>query len=354
MKWLMLLALTCGPLLAQSDLVLPWVTNNSTFRGTIVVNNLGDTEASLTMVATRASNASDTELTETITTSVSAFGQLLSAAGDLFTTLGEGSAYSVRITTDGDIRAAYVNTSTLSQSGSSPSQANASAISEAASTLLFNRMNIGTGFSSVVLYNTAAAAQDVTIYAYQGGQRFETTMNVGANAPAAATVESLFPDLTGDMFVVANGTSDILGTAFIFNEFEFLEPAMTQAQAISSAPNPDGGGGGGTTVSFIDQIVPIIEDGCGRGSCHLNGSAQRGLALDSNVFIENTVNVSNFSGNGTLIIPGNADDSYLYRKLLAPGDASYSGVQMPSLGPKTSDSDLALIRTWITEGANNN
>jgi hypothetical protein len=55
---------------------------------------------------------------------------------------------------------------------------------------------------------------------------------------------------------------------------------------------------------------------------------------------------------GTLVVPGNPDASYLYQKLTNPSPCS--GSQMPRtdlLPDPLPDCVIALIRTWIEEGA---
>jgi len=63
------------------------------------------------------------------------------------------------------------------------------------------------------------------------------------------------------------------------------------------------------------------------------------------------VNETSGCQSQTLVIPGDADNSYLYKKLIGTHEC---GVLMPKNQGSLSDSNLTKIRTWIEEGALNN
>ena len=356
MKTKILLALLfCATLAqAQTDLVYPWVTNNSLFRSKLVVNNLGDQTATVTLTASRQSgNSPDTE---TQSLDVGPFNQVVIDANNLFTTLGEGSGYTVRLTSDAsNITGGFVITGTDSPSGSSPSQANVFAASDASNIVLFNFLSISSdGFSSPVVVNMGASSATVTFRAFQDGLEVANTQqSLDAGRPLALLSSDLFIGISGDIYVVAESDQPILGVAFIFNTSR--EPSMANAVSISSVPNPDGGGGG-DPVSFMGQVQPIFNNSCGNGLCHLNGQAANGLNLDASNSYDNIVsvpaNAPGFSLN--LIEPGSPENSYLYRKLLNSSDADYFGGRMPANRPALAESNIQLIRDWITQGAQNN
>ncbi len=97
----------------------------------------------------------------------------------------------------------------------------------------------------------------------------------------------------------------------------------------------------GGTVSFSGTILPIFTQyGC--ASCHGGTS---GLTVTS-------VSLLLAGGlHGPAITPGDAANSILYRKLQA---SPPFGTRMPQGGPYLPDSTMAVIATWINEGARNN
>lgn len=125
-------------------------------------------------------------------------------------------------------------------------------------------------------------------------------------------------------------------------------------------PNPGGGNGntGGRTIkenpSFSSDVVEIfVRRGCTDGACH--GGGQGGLTLSSTASVSytNLVNVSSPTSGEIRVIPGDAQNSYLVKKLegrQAPGQ----GARMPLGGSPLDDTDLANIRRWIDQGAQNN
>ena len=142
------------------------------------------------------------------------------------------------------------------------------------------------------------------------------------------------------------------------------------AGCAGSGPGGGGGGGGGgkcktpppATVSYSMNIQPIYNRSCATSSaCHVGPTAGQGLQLTEGVSYGATVNVPSTEMPKLLLVkPGNADDSYLVRKI--EGGPNISGLQMPQGCPGTpsggavclSADDIAAIRTWVTECAQNN
>lgn len=98
---------------------------------------------------------------------------------------------------------------------------------------------------------------------------------------------------------------------------------------------------GPATVSFAADVAPIISGSCGTTRCHsaspytfLMGSTRCATAV-----------------NPRLAVPGNADDSYAIAKL--EGASTICGSAMPA-ARRLSAAQIAIIRTWINEGALNN
>ncbi len=116
----------------------------------------------------------------------------------------------------------------------------------------------------------------------------------------------------------------------------------------------DNGGGGPPTPkadpSFSADIVPIFSSGgCTAGGCH-GPPVQAGLNLASAPYTA-LVNVPSSEVSGEIrVIPGNADGSWLVKKL--EGRQTF-GDRMP-LGGQLDEVDLANIKNWINQGAKNN
>ena len=97
-------------------------------------------------------------------------------------------------------------------------------------------------------------------------------------------------------------------------------------------------GNGNTSISFQRDIQPLFVSECIR--CH--GGAG-GLLLDT---YEGLIDGGD---SGALVVPGDPDASLLIGRL----DGSV-GDQMPLMAPALSANEIAVIRTWIAEGAQNN
>lgn len=128
-------------------------------------------------------------------------------------------------------------------------------------------------------------------------------------------------------------------------------------EGLDDNGSPVGGGGGsggeppppGESVTLSKLQSDIFTPQC--ATCHAGGSAPRGLRLDS---VENSftflVNIAADEIPELLRVnPGNADDSYLVRKI--EGGPNIVGAQMPLGGTPLSSEDVAMVRQWINDGA---
>jgi serralysin len=103
-----------------------------------------------------------------------------------------------------------------------------------------------------------------------------------------------------------------------------------------------------TAVDYTSDIQPIFTNRC--TGCHSGGGAPQGLQLDAANSYGDLVNVaSNEVPTLLRVEPGNPDDSYLVQKI--EGTAAVGG-RMPLGGTPLSAGTIALIRQWISEGAN--
>ncbi len=91
-------------------------------------------------------------------------------------------------------------------------------------------------------------------------------------------------------------------------------------------------------VSYSDDIQPLWDQDC--VSCHKAGATAPDLSA-ANSYLALTA-------NNKYVIPGNATGSKLHKSLVGDGAAI-----MPTAG-KWSDSKIALVDKWITDGALNN
>ena len=121
--------------------------------------------------------------------------------------------------------------------------------------------------------------------------------------------------------------------------------------------NNNGGNTGGTTgptvkadPSFASDIWEALgRNGCTASGCH--GTGQGGLTLASTAgAYGNLVNIASPTTGEIRVIPGNASDSYLVKKLEGRQSA---GVRMP-VGGQLDATDLTNIKNWINQGAKNN
>lgn len=104
------------------------------------------------------------------------------------------------------------------------------------------------------------------------------------------------------------------------------------------------------------QTVIFENRGCTQDVCH-GDAASGGLDLRSDVAYDNLLDVPATGSELPRLVPGSANRSYLYLKLLAatggplPGNASISGSPMPVGVAPLSEAELEAVRKWIEVGA---
>lgn len=116
---------------------------------------------------------------------------------------------------------------------------------------------------------------------------------------------------------------------------------------------------GNNQISFSQQIQPIFTQSCALSGCHGSGNLQppqKPMNLSAGQAYTNTVNVSSAQlGSMDRIEPGQPDQSYLVHKIQGTHlQVGGSGVRMPASGNFLSQSQIDLIRNWISQGALNN
>lgn len=91
-------------------------------------------------------------------------------------------------------------------------------------------------------------------------------------------------------------------------------------------------------VSFMNNVLPIFEQHCTR--CHGGEEPKEGLKLTS------YAEVIAGSWNGTVIEPGDVENSYLIEQVV-------SG-RMPKEGAKLTPAEIEIITAWVEAGAPDN
>jgi len=135
--------------------------------------------------------------------------------------------------------------------------------------------------------------------------------------------------------------------------------AVLSGCAGSGSEKDDQGGGGGCTppdvptISYANNIQPIYDTSCALAGCHLGAAPAFGLDLAAGASYAATVNVESLQRPKLFLVePGNADQSYLVRKI--EGGPDIAGEQMPADMPPLPGDEMDAIRQWITECAPNN
>jgi hypothetical protein len=112
------------------------------------------------------------------------------------------------------------------------------------------------------------------------------------------------------------------------------------------------------TFSAIQRDILSAADSAGRPACTSCHNAQ-GALFAANLNLTGAgayaqlVNVaSRNKPNAIRVIPGNPDASYLVQKI--EGTPGIVGQRMPMNGPFLTPGQIAIIRRWIQEGAQNN
>ena len=118
--------------------------------------------------------------------------------------------------------------------------------------------------------------------------------------------------------------------------------------------------GDGTGLELEDQMTlsgevqPIFTNSCAISGCHTGANAQRGLNLSVGQTYANVLNVpSRELSTMNLVTPGEPDNSYLVHKVQGTHlGVGGSGFQMPIGRSPLTQTEIDLIRAWITAGAN--
>lgn len=106
-------------------------------------------------------------------------------------------------------------------------------------------------------------------------------------------------------------------------------------------------------VSFAKDIVPVLKTRC--VMCHLTGQEPGNMKLAPKAAYATLVGVKATETALNRVEPGKPDDSYLVRKLEGTHVAAGgTGERMPTGGAPLPPEQMAAIRAWIAQGAQNN
>jgi hypothetical protein len=106
--------------------------------------------------------------------------------------------------------------------------------------------------------------------------------------------------------------------------------------------------GGNTTVSYRNEIQPLFDNaGCKTATCHGGAIPASGYSLSSWERVFGPGIEARALGLCD-VVPGSPERSFLFEKI---GPSPRFGVRMPDRLPPLSDEEVALVETWIREGA---
>jgi len=116
-----------------------------------------------------------------------------------------------------------------------------------------------------------------------------------------------------------------------------IAPTETPTEIPTQVPTAEPASGA-ATVSFANDIKPLLDSRC--VNCHGGERVQEGLNLTTHV------NLMAGSDNGTVVTPGDADNSLLAEMVKTN--------KMPKRGPKLTPPQVQLIIDWVNQGALDN
>ena len=222
-------------------LLFPWVSNNQGFESIVVVNNLGQTEATITLTARREDGPE-----EQMERVIPSGGFLKESAASLFPELGFGAGYTILLESpQGQLRGRWVTNNLAAASGRSPSQGVAirlpgegeSPSVRMGQSILFGFLPISENLiSAPVVVNAGAAPTDVTLRFFNETGELVLTdedslRNLEPMRPFARVANDLVPQGSGDLYLIATSQDQLLtGVAFVFNTG--AEPAIGNVSAV--------------------------------------------------------------------------------------------------------------------------
>lgn len=108
----------------------------------------------------------------------------------------------------------------------------------------------------------------------------------------------------------------------------------------------NGGKDTGAEEADFEAVELVFTQSCAFSGCHGGGAG--GLTLTGDGDHGTLVDVASADGAATLVIPGDADNSYLIQKM--EGSSGITGDVMPPTGA-LDQATIDLVREWIDSGA---
>jgi len=220
-------------------LVYTWVSNSADFSSTIVVDNFGDSDATVNLTARRANG--DSEAADPIVVPANGFVSL--QAGDVFGTLGVGSGYTVVLESNAtDLRGRWVTRDNVALV---PSQGLAVAMpgpydinANVGQAVEFGFMPGDASFQSApVVVNLSPAPADITIYYFDAAGNHVAT-DVAANAAPWSPVIPRVNQDGGNLSAVAvSNSGNLTGAVFVFNSSN--QTAIGNTSSVSGFQPPN-------------------------------------------------------------------------------------------------------------------
>ena len=131
------------------------------------------------------------------------------------------------------------------------------------------------------------------------------------------------------------------------------------ACSASDSPTDPGGTPSDTRTikanpSFANDITEIFtRRGCASSNCHGNGAGGLTISTSGSANHARLVNVTSPMSGEVYVIPNDAQNSYLVKKL-ENRQGSDNCSRMPVGGSALDNVDLMNIKNWINTGAQNN
>lgn len=102
-------------------------------------------------------------------------------------------------------------------------------------------------------------------------------------------------------------------------------------------------------ATFTEVENELLGVSCAFNSCH--AAAAGGLSLDGQTDYERIMDVNSPMTGEALVVPGDADASYLYKKIIGTPDIT-GDIMPPGVG--VSQLQEQMLESWINDGAQNN
>lgn len=105
-----------------------------------------------------------------------------------------------------------------------------------------------------------------------------------------------------------------------------------------------------TPATFTEVDEELLKKSCAFSSCH--GTAAGNFLIEDDGNYERLINVPSVFTDEILVIPGDADSSYLFKKVI--GAEGIEGDIMAPSGAGISELQEQMLRSWIEDGAPDN